>query len=242
VYDRPFYIEDPVSNNAFSYEKRANKRLFVPSLVEGTFEEVKTGCEIAFEDFDDDGVLRSCTGLLNFVRMEWRGKPVYVFDNHNHSFAFWHLEAISGRLKSGVTLLHMDMHRDSRSPARFLSPAESCYGDAVSRYTNTVLDVGNFVLAAVKTGLAGKVVNLDGESSMREFNPSALKTGNIIFDLDLDIFAPEMDYIDIGLKLGTIRMAAGKSAMVTIATSPFFIEQDLALKRLRAIAEILSIA
>lgn len=34
MYKNPFYIESPVGNNALSYEKRHNKKLFVPSLIE----------------------------------------------------------------------------------------------------------------------------------------------------------------------------------------------------------------
>lgn len=242
MYEKPFYITDPVSNNAFNYGERANRRLYVPLLVEGGLDDVKPGEEIAFEDFDDEANLkglRSCKGLRKFVKTSRQGRPVYIFDNHNHAFAFWHLERIRGLLDSGALLVHMDRHKDSRKPSGFLPDGDARDEDAVFRYTNTILNVGNFVPAAVKTGLIGKVINLDGVSAFREFDDSHLEKGNIIFDLDLDIFAPEMDYIGNDLKLDAIGKIAGKSDIITIATSPFFIDQKLALQWLRKIFDFL---
>lgn len=246
MYERAFYISENVSNNSFSYEKRPGARLFVPSLIEGSVAEASTGGEVVFEDIDDDGVLRSCHGLRNFVRMEWHGKPVYVFDNHNHAFAFWHMEAMRGVLKDGATLIHMDQHKDSRKPDRYLSPEDARNESAVFEYTNTVLNVGNFIPAALETGLVKKVVNIDSADSMENFDYSLLEGGrserpDLIFDLDLDFFAPEMDYLDNALKLHLIKNISENSSMITIATSPFFIDPELSLKWLRKIGEILKL-
>jgi len=175
MYEQPFYISENVSNNAFSYQKRPGARLFVPSLLDGDLADVEAGTETVFEDFDDDGVLRSCKGLRNFVKLTRRNKPAYVFDNHNHAFAFWHLERMRGALKDGATLIHMDRHKDSRKPERFLSKTEARDEDAVFRYTNIVLNVGNFIPAAVETGLVVKVVNIDSADSMENFDYSLLE-------------------------------------------------------------------
>ena len=249
MYDKPFYITEPVSNNAFNFDRRTDPKVYVPSLIAGELKDVAMGEEIVFEDFDDHTNLKglsSCKGLRNFVRTSWRGKPVYIFDNHNHAFAFWHLEWIRGGLETGARLVHMDMHKDSREPESYLSPTKSGDSDEVFQYTNTVLNVGNFIPAAVKSGLVGNVINLDSEASLREFESAAPKNadlpvpaGDTIFDLDLDIFAPEMNYIDKYLKMKAIKKAAEKSSMITIATSPFFIKQGLALKRLHQIFEFL---
>lgn len=246
MYDKPFYITEPVSNNAFNFDRRADPKIYVPSLIVGELKDVAHGEEIVFEDFDDEDILQSCKGLRNFVRTSWRGRPVYIFDNHNHAFAFWHLEWIRGGLEKSARLLHMDMHKDSREPKNYLSPTKSGDSNEVFTYTNTVLNVGNFIPAAEKTGLVGNVINLDSEASLRQFESAAPKNadlqvpaGNTIFDLDLDIFAPEMNYIDKYLKMKAIKKAADKSSMITIATSPFFIKQGLAIKRLQEIFDFL---
>lgn len=59
MYKNPFYIESSVGNNALSFEKRLNKKLFVPSLIETTFENIELGNEIVFEDYDFDNKLIS---------------------------------------------------------------------------------------------------------------------------------------------------------------------------------------
>ena len=53
-----WYLEEPVGNNAFSYEARSNKKLWVPELIEiNHFDEIELGNEVVFEDFDFDDKL-----------------------------------------------------------------------------------------------------------------------------------------------------------------------------------------
>jgi hypothetical protein len=263
MYDKPFFIREPVSNNAFSFDQRpgavpgrAGPTLFVPALRDGGVDDVKEGREIVFEDYDDDSVLRACTGLAEFVRIMWGKKPVYVFDNHNHAFAFWHLEMIRGTIRPGATIIHVDRHKDSRKPGTFLEADDARDPEMVFAYTNNILNVGNFIPAAVKTGLAGKVINIDSEAALdtlefakftvpgtkpQDAVARAKNETDLILDIDLDFFAPEMDYIPKEKKLQLIKNFASRAKMLTIATSPFFIAQDLALKCLREIAAMIDI-
>ena len=48
---------------------------------------------------------------------------------------------------------------------------------------------------------------------------------NSILNLDLDFFAPEMDFIEAEKKIRCIKNLIKKVKCITIATSPFFIEQ-----------------
>ena len=242
MYERPFYIMEKVSNNSFSFEKRPKPVLHVPALINGDFRDVKPGREIVIEDFGDNGELRSCRGLKKFVRILWRGKHVYVFDNHNHAFAFWHLERMEGRLHDGAVLIHMDQHRDSRKPERYLTFKEAQDKDSVYKYTNTVLNVGNFIPAALSSGLVKKVINVDSEDAIRKEDFSLLERGKIIFDLDMDFFAPEMDYVSNELKLRLINKIAEKADVITIATSPFFIDQRRATEWFKRIAAVLGLS
>jgi hypothetical protein len=234
MYDKPFLIREPVSNNAFSRELRPGAVLFVAALRDGVVADVKPGKAIAFEDIDDDGNLRSCNGLAEFVRIKWGKIPVYVFDNHNHSFAFWHLEMIRGTIPEGCTIIHVDQHKDCRTPETFLQPGEARVEDAVFGYTNSTLNVGNFIPPALITGLAREVINVDSEAAIDDFDFSKLAgdqmTGRgIILDLDLDFFSPDMDYIPEEKKLGFIEKVAPRASLLTVATSPFFIAQDRAV-------------
>lgn len=41
MYKIPSYLIKPVGNNAFSYEERTNKSLYIPSIVEGNFTDIQ---------------------------------------------------------------------------------------------------------------------------------------------------------------------------------------------------------
>ena len=66
MYDSPFYITKNQSSNAFSFEKRKNPKIYVPSITEGEITDVKIGTEVVFEDFDEHGKLQSCIGIKNW--------------------------------------------------------------------------------------------------------------------------------------------------------------------------------
>jgi hypothetical protein len=55
---------------------------------------------------------------------------------------------------------------------------------------------------------------------------------NSILNLDLDIFAPELDHIPSEKKIAIIQKLMKQVKYVTIATSPYFIEQWSALNYL----------
>lgn len=243
MYEQPFFITDPVSNNAFNLEKRPHKKLRVARLKTGTLSDVRLGNEIVFEDFDDDGKLHACTGLEEFIKTTVRGIPVYIFDNHNHAFAFWCAEKAAGNLKDDATLIHIDQHKDRRTPESFIPSEDARDLEKVFRYTNTVLNVGNFIPAAQHIGLVKEIVFLDSQYSLERmmerlkapWGEDPVIEENVILDIDLDFFAPESDYIGNDLKLDVIARLIPRASAVTFATSPYFIEQERALEYLKRI-------
>jgi hypothetical protein len=60
---------------------------------------------------------------------------------------------------------------------------------------------------------------------------------NSILNLDLDIFAPELDHIPENKKIRIIRNLLNQVKYVTIATSPFFIDQWKAIEMLQKILQ-----
>jgi len=56
------------------------------------------------------------------------------------------------------------------------------------------------------------------------------KKNGIILNLDLDFFQPDLDFIDYELKKKVILDIAEKADVITVSTSPFFIDQKLAIK------------
>ena len=241
MYEFPFYIHEPVSNNAFSFEARRehygkDPSLYVPALADGTLDDLQEGRDVAFEDYDD-GELKSCRGLSRFIRMKspFSAANVYVFDNHNHAFSFWALEKLEGRLSSPALIVHVDQHRDTRVPERMPSAADISSEDSIARYANTALNVGNFIPPAIEAGIANGLVHIGSEAQMDGFAAEELSGKRLILDIDLDFFAPELDYIANGKKIDFIRRILPSADVVTAATSPFFIEQSRAISFLKDI-------
>lgn len=255
----------------------------MPALISGSIASIKVGTQTAFEEIDENGNIKSCKGLNNFLKTEYNHKPVYIFDNHNHAFAFWCQALINKQITKNALLIHVDQHKDTRSPTEYLSEEDLLNNEKVFNYTNTVLNVGNFIPPALHSGLVSKVINLDTEESFNspinihdkkaktlqpgyhsviqlanhatnqsnkhlpqetthQFTnkhiPQPTPNQSIILDIDLDIFAHEMDYISNKIKLKRIRELLPRADLITIATSPYFIDQKTALKFLKMIFEI----
>ncbi len=231
MYNRAFYLTGRRGNNAFSYEERGPEpKLFVPYIIEGTLEDVQMGDEVVFEDLDDEGQLQSCKGLKHFVRTKWKGIPLIVVDNHNHVFYFWYEAESKGFLKRGAALIHVDQHRDARSPEILFDGGG--LGE-VFRYTNEVLNVGNYIVPAQKEGLLGSVHFVTSEEALK--SETFIGEADKILNIDLDFFAPELAYIDFLKTKAFILEHARTASLITVATSPFFIEQEQALNFLRKI-------
>ena len=99
------------------------------------------------------------------------------------------------------------------------------------------MNVGNFIPPAQKTGLIGEIIFLDSEYGLQNIQPEKIQAGNMVLDIDLDFFAPASDYIGNDFKLSVIKKLIPKAAVITFATSPFFIDQNLAISWLKRIAE-----
>ncbi|EQH66323.1 hypothetical protein [Clostridioides difficile] len=59
-----FYIEKPVGNNVFSYDKRENKSIYVPKLINGTLNDVRLGNEVVFNEVDENKLVDKSKNTL----------------------------------------------------------------------------------------------------------------------------------------------------------------------------------
>ena len=249
-YQQPFYLTESLGNNAFDYQQRAETHpepqlriapLLELNNLEKLSSELAISHEIAFAA-EENAQIKAFAGLKNFLTFKTLQEvPVYIFDNHNHAFYFWHLEKQRDQLKNNATLIHIDQHKDSRIPAEFLSSEDAQDLNKLFQYTNEILNVGNFIPPAFKTGLIKEMLLVDSEKSLQEFNSlypefqNSPTTKNLILDIDIDFFAPELDYIDNQKKLALIKQILPQAAIITIATSPFFIDQKLAIDWIKKI-------
>lgn len=220
-----FYIDRPMGNNIFSYEERSNKSIFVPSLIKGTLEDVAVGEEIVFNEIDEDKEIKA-KGLKNMVFYKKEDKDIYIFDNHNHALYFWINSLKSNKFKKGCKLVHVDQHKDMREPENYDVDMNSL--DDVFRYTNEVLNVGNFIQPALKHNIFSEVIIID---SSYGFDMDI--EGEYVLDIDLDIFSKDMEYISYDKRVSKIKELIKGAKVITIASSPFFIDQEYAIKVLK---------
>ena len=239
MYNKPLIITEPISSNAFNYDKRPNPKITVPTVIEGSLEDVQIGNEITFEDYDEYNQLQSCKGLKHLVKFDHpkTGKPIVVVDNHNHVFWFWYEAWHQKKIDRGITLVHIDAHRDTRHPERNLTDEEAEDLQKVFKYTNSVLNVGNYIPPARAEGLIGDLISITSQQELEEAKPRA----PFLLNIDLDFWAPEMDYIPENLSLEIIRPWILKAEMITFATSPFFIDQERAIEMLRKLLALPSL-
>ncbi|WFD10145.1 UPF0489 family protein [Tepidibacter hydrothermalis] len=229
-YYTGFFIDKPIGNNIFSHKERTQKNIYVAPLKNGTLDDVKIGKNIAFCEIEFDKEIKNF-GLENFIKYDFNGKDIYIFDNHNHAFYFWIKSLKNKKFKQGIKLIHIDQHKDMREPEEYIKNIEDM--EEVFNYTNFKLNVGNFIKPALNIGIFSEVFIMDNLSSFSEEIDE-----EIVLDIDLDIFSKDMDYIDYNLKVSKIRELISKSNVITIATSPFFINQEYAINVLRDIFKI----
>lgn len=222
-----FFIKEEVGNNIFSFEERDNKEIYVPKLIDGNLEDVLIGDKIVFNEIDEENEIKAI-GLKNLVNYKYLDKDIYIFDNHNHAFYFWIKSMKDNYFNKGCTLIHIDQHKDTREPLDYNVDVNNL--DDVFRYTNEVLNVGSFIKPALNKNIFSELIIIDSTYSF-EFDTK----DEFVLDIDLDIFSSDMDYIDYDLKIDKIRNLIKRSKTITIATSPFFIEQEKAIEVLKDI-------
>ena len=240
MYKKWFYINKEIGNNTFSFKERKSKKLWVPKLIEiDSFDEIKLQEDkgkIAFEDFGFDDKLSTNYGLENFYEINWKWKKIYLFDNHNHALYFWYLARDLNIIQEKNNILyHIDEHADSRDPEIKLEKTDM---KSIFEYTNfSKINVWNYIVPAEKQGLIWKTIQIRNTLNLEDYLNSPIipfvkgdEESNIILNLDLDFFQPDLDFIDYELKKKVVLDIAKKASIITVSTSPFFIDQKLAIK------------
>ena len=167
---------------------------------------------------------KSFFGLEKQQLFFYKNKPIYLVDNHNNAlFPFLEISRIH---KKKFNIVHIDAHRDD---ANFLKkiPKEINWENIKWCLENS--RVSDYLDLAKKTKLVEKVFNITQKKEFENFYKNE-EPKDFILNLDIDIFGPEGEYIDLELKIKTIAKAWKNSSAVVIATSPGYISQEDAKK------------
>lgn len=248
-YQNPFDLVGEKGNNFFSYQERKNAGsdcvLTVPRLIEWTLDDLRVWKTICFEEYES-GKVFSCVGLEKIVRYDFEWKKVIVMDNHNHALFFW-IQAWSEKIfQKWIVVIHIDQHSDMAKPDEkiflnedvFLSDDQKKkFLSEVFDYVNCSLNIGNFLVPAIDSGLVSEVIQIRSNYALAELEKkidSANFLDRYILDIDVDFWVEQMG-IDEERSMKVVRKLLDRAVLVTVATSPYFIEQAKAIELVRKI-------
>lgn len=229
LYEEPIIIKENIWNNSFSFDKRIKEKgcaeLYVPKLIEWNLNDVIIWDNIAFEEIDFNWNLRSYKWLKNFVKLKNIKKDIYIFDNHNHAIYFWYKSIISWKVNKWAKLIHIDQHSDMAEWKEYLYwkiNEENLY-----KYTNYDLNVWNYIIPAIKLWFINEVIQVRSNFKLKEIYENDFDNKNTILNIDLDFWHKDM--LADNKKDLYVKKLIEKIDIITIASSPYFIEQNTAI-------------
>jgi len=173
-------------------------------------------------------------GLKNFLRIEKSDfPPIFIFDNHNHAITFRY-NIICSKKINDVELIHIDQHSDCRNNENYLKLNRKENGlEKVFKFCNEKCNVGNFIPPAIESEMIVNQVQIRSTTAIQ--NLKIDKNQSYILDIDLDFC---LDWIDKNkVNQEAVKLLKNKfdeiwkpALWITIATSPYFLDQELAIK------------
>jgi len=138
----------------------------------------------------------------------------------------------------GTTLIHIDEHSDLWENKNILPERGEKSGDTylenIWKFTNYACNVGNYITPARNAWLIDTIMRIEGEYDIDQALQKSYPT-EYILNLDMDFFSEELDYIDYEKKKACITHFAKHARLITIATSPGFMDQAKAIRIMRDI-------
>jgi hypothetical protein len=247
------FLEVGVGNNSFSLPKKEDRHpLEITPLKVGSLEDLKFGKKVAFQDYEGDEWLE-CVGLESGILCLDYPIPIYIFDNHNHVFYAWAEALKMGWFEKGATLVHMDEHFDAAEPytpdplkGEKIDPWDVNVEDLgdVWKYTNEVLQIATYKKPALKLGMFTECIDYveskHFEIPIRPPNPllrgDFLPSQNVI-NLDIDVFHADMSHISWEQKIDVLKQYLPQTKVITMATSPYFVDQQKAIQLVRRVLD-----
>lgn len=191
------------------------------------------GEHFAFAEKNESWEIEYFHWLKNFLLIEKSDfSPIFIFDNHNHSITFRYNIVYSKKIKS-AELIHIDQHSDCWENKNHLELDWNVNElEKVFRFWNEKCNVWNFIPPAIESGIIWNQIQVRSITALQ--NLKIDKNQNFILDIDLDFCLNWIDRNKINKE--AVKLLKNKfdkiwkSALcITIATSPYFLNQDLAI-------------
>lgn len=173
-------------------------------------------------------------GLKNFLLIKNSDfPPIFIFDNHNHApvFRYYTMKQLN---KESPILIHIDQHSDCWENNEKLEIDRDEYDlEKVFRFYNEKCNVWNFIPPSLESWIISDQIQIRSTTGLKDLKIE--KNQNFILDIDLDFC---LDWINRNkVNQETVKLLKNKfdeiwkSALwITIATSPYFLDQHIAIE------------
>ena len=187
----------------------------------------------AFAEKDQNWKIEYFHGLKNFLRIEKPGFPnIFIFDNHNHAITFRYNITYSKNVNN-IELIHIDQHSDNRENKNHLNLNRNKNElENVFNFCNEKCNVGNFIPPALESRIISSQIQIRSSIALQNLNVN--KNQNFILDIDLDFCLNWIERDKVNQE--TVKLLMHKfnefwkyALWITIATSPYFLDQKLAI-------------
>lgn len=210
-------LTENIWNNQFHYNQTKNPQLRIADLIEWTINDLEIWENTVFHEMKN-WELVEFKWLKHFINIKNQNQSIYIFDNHNHALKYRYDEYKLWNVPFWFNLIHIDQHTDMN---------QSEFSLDLEHPNFEVYNVWNFIQPAVKSWLINKVEQINTEYKLLNFTT---EEANLVLDIDLDFRAPEMSIEKYSKTIKKTKELILKSRVVTIATSPYFLDQQLAIE------------
>ena len=228
-------------NNSFNFSEW--KKIFIPWIKIWNFEDLKFSEEIVFEDFEDWKIVKE-VWFQNYLWILEKENfpPIFICDNHNHVLESWKF------FKSEKTkMIHIDQHKDF---ADYKKPVKNFRRDLrICDYIKYSIDekwINEDFISLCENIDFNKYFEenffnhwknfWDCEKNFSLFYEKFLKNSEkIILNVDLDIFVENQTMVDHEKIFELINFLKWKVDLISIASSPLFLEKEKVLKLIEKI-------
>ena len=188
----------------------------------------------AFAEKNENWKIEYFHWLKNFLQIEKSDfPPVFIFDNHNHATVFRYNIIYSKKIKD-TKLIHIDQHSDCRENKNHLVlNQDENELEKVFRFCNEKCNVWNFIPPSIESWIITNQVQIRSTTALHNLGIDINQ--NFILDIDLDFC---LDWINRNkINLENVELLKNKfnefwkyALWITIATSPYFLNQELAIQ------------
>lgn len=210
-------LTENIWNNQFCFNQMENPRVWIADTIEWSLDNLEIWENTVFREMKNWNVVEY-KWLKHFIHIKNSNQSIYIFDNHNHSLKYWIDEYKIWNIPFWFDLIHIDQHTDMNTSEFDLD---------IKNPNLDVYNVWNFIQPAIKSWLINKVEQINTEYKLLNFQTDE---DNLLLDIDLDFWAPEMSIEKYYETIEKTKNLISKSRVVTIATSPYFLDQQLAIK------------